>query len=259
VIWHSIRNFWSHNRNNILVQYFVQLILTTSNNLVWAIMMKFMKKFDVHAKAMDGVNQQSLVGGIASIVAVITVLFLIVSETSFYVKKDVVSRMQPDSVIGPEIVKFDLALDFDTFPCDKLEFAQEVTRGTIHQHVDPVLSLETGPRGVGCLFSTVIETDKVSGSVRIGSSEPIAPDTDTVVVLGGKPTKAPGDVETKKDNLHIGHTVKRILFKPPEDKSAADKFPEIKPPLIGVKPDISAESAIQHYAIQIVPTYHKGY
>jgi hypothetical protein len=150
------------------------------------------------------------------------------------------------------------AVDFDSIPCDKLEFTQEVTRGSVHQHVPPIIDKISGKDDVGCSFSTVVETDKVSGSIRIGLSGPFGtPSPDALLSPSKGATKAAE--ATPQGELNIAHTVRRMLFNPPEGKSAASRFPEVVAPLINQKPSgIIPSSAVHHYSMQIVPTYFKG-
>jgi len=68
-------------------------------------------RFDVHVKAVDGVNQKTILGACITLLSIVIVLVLVLSEISIFFKVDVISRMVADNTVGIESVR----LDFGTF------------------------------------------------------------------------------------------------------------------------------------------------
>jgi len=122
----------------------------------------------MHTKTIDGITQQTKMGALMTLMAILIVAFLLVYEVGDYLKKDVDSMMVIDSSIGHEAVRLEFDLLFYKVPCDKITFVQEATRGTIHTY-EPE-KVEKSPyadpsdeRIVGCQVSGWTVTDKVSG------------------------------------------------------------------------------------------------
>jgi hypothetical protein len=61
----------------------------------------------MHIKAVEGVNQQTLLGAFITLISTVLVLILLLSELSLFLKIDVVSRMVADNTVGLESVKLD--------------------------------------------------------------------------------------------------------------------------------------------------------
>jgi len=49
-----------------------------------------LKRFDIHVKTVEGVNQQTIVGALFTIFSTILIAVLILSEVSYFMKIDVV-------------------------------------------------------------------------------------------------------------------------------------------------------------------------
>jgi hypothetical protein len=64
-------------------------------------------RFDVHVKAVDGVNQKTILGACITLLSVVIVLVLVLSEISIVFKVDVISRMVADNTVGIESVRLD--------------------------------------------------------------------------------------------------------------------------------------------------------
>lgn len=65
------------------------------------------KRFDFHIKAVDGVNQKTILGAIITLLSTVLVIVLILSEISLFLKIDVISRMVADNTVGIESVRLD--------------------------------------------------------------------------------------------------------------------------------------------------------
>ena len=67
-------------------------------------------RFDVHVKAVDGVNQKTILGACITLLSVVIVLVLVLSEISIFFKVDVISRMVADNTVGIESVRLDYGI-----------------------------------------------------------------------------------------------------------------------------------------------------
>lgn len=126
----------------------------------------FSKKFDVHFKTKDDINQQgTVIGAFLTICSVLIVITLVFFEMSLFVQTDVVTRLVVDSSKGLEAVRIDVDLVFPKLTCDRLKFSQEVTRGNIHTFEINHMILETIDNG--CWIHGYIITDQVGGNFKL--------------------------------------------------------------------------------------------
>ena len=135
-----------------------------------------LKKFDVHTKTIDGVHdQQTVSGALITIFAVVIVFLLVTSEFAEYLKVDINDRMVPDSTVGVSDVTIEFDIEFLKTSCNRINFSQEVTRGTLHSH-QPENIVKEAIEGRSCWVHGSIVTDKVGGSFRfmIDKSDEIA-------------------------------------------------------------------------------------
>lgn len=201
-----------------------------------------LKRFDVHTKTIDGVNdQQTLSGAILTIVTVVLVILLILSEFSQYMHVGIEDRMVPDSSVGVEDVAIQFDIEFDKTPCDRINFSQEVTRGTLHSHQPDEIEKEV-LEGRSCWVHGKIVTDKVGGSFRFM----IDPAEETGVTVPGL-------------NLNdISHKINRLAFISADGKNIeeTEEDTEVAQPLTGQQSTVSEEIGVYQYQVQVVPTYH---
>mmetsp|Transcript_81220 Transcript_81220/g.159403 ORF Transcript_81220/g.159403 Transcript_81220/m.159403 type:complete len:304 (+) Transcript_81220:74-985(+) len=200
------------------------------------------KKFDIHVKAVDGVNQQTLLGAIITIISTILVSVLIFSEISYFMKVDVVSRMLTDKTAGIEAVRLEFDLQFYDVSCNRINFIQEVTRGTLHIHEPGLVEKFAIDDGItlGCHVRGSNLIDKVGGNFRFA----IEPATE-------------GQLNQPGFSSNYSHIVRNIAFVPTIGESAADKLPEIIDNLKNQNTLVPEGSAMYHYAVQVVPTQYK--
>lgn len=79
-----------------------------------------LKKFDVHIKAVDGVNQQTILGAIFTIITFILTILLIFSEIKLYLTKNSIHHMVVDQKGGLETVRLDFDFEFHAISCTGL-------------------------------------------------------------------------------------------------------------------------------------------
>lgn len=193
-----------------------------------------LKKFDIHIKTLDGVNQQTLFGAFVTVVTVVVVILLLVSEIRLFVNKELISHMIADTSAGVEAVKIEFDVEFLRMKCDKISFIQEITRGSVHSHEPDHVDRKSTVDNNGCNIFGSIVTDKVGGNFRFGLS-----------VLPDQP-----------EPLDISHKVNKIYFHP----SKADKIdsvPSISYPLHGQMSSVPIGVGIHQYVVQVVPTRFK--
>lgn len=206
------------------------------------------KKFDVHIKAVDGVNQQTVLGAALTLISTVLVLVLIMSEISVFNKVDVVSRMLADNTAGVESVKLEFDVNFFNAPCDKISYFQEVTRGTLHVHEPGTVEkfdLDDGTT-VGCHVRGSSLIDKVGGNFRFAVEQIAVPQSNT------PPNESPPNVPA-----NFSHIINRIAFVSTKGESALEKIPEVSHSLQDQVTIVPDNAAVYHYEVEVVPTQYK--
>ena len=80
--------------------------------------MQRLKKFDVHIKTVDGVNEQTVVGAVITLICVAVTVLLIVSEITLYMSKDMAHHMYVDQGgNGHDTVRVDFEFEFPKMTC----------------------------------------------------------------------------------------------------------------------------------------------
>lgn len=221
-------------------------------------MSKYFSRLDSHLKAVDGVNQQTIMGGCLTMVTVLLVIVLIFSEISLFLKIDTVSRMVKDTSDSVNSVKIAYDLEFTDVACSRISFMQEVTRGTVHMPLQ-----DEQPQGAiynrwavgrGCRLEGAIVTDKVGGNFRFNVLR-AATDAE------GKPVQAPAQVQAEGMDLFevlgkYDHKINFMKFLPTKwtvtaETDATTTLRHDAPVVVG------ADVAIYQYNLQVVPTQHK--
>ena len=200
-------------------------------------MFSSIKKFDIHVKAVDGVNQQTILGAVLTIISTILVGVLIFSEVSTFLKVDVVSRMLTDKTAGVESVKLEFDLQFYDISCNRINFIQEVTRGTVHIHEPGIVEKFAIDDGItlGCHVRGSNVIDKVGGNFRFAIE-----------------SAGPGTYNEPGRSANFSHIVRHIAFLPTQGASAADKLPELMENLRDQAISVPADTGVYHYAIQVL-------
>jgi len=210
-----------------------------------------LKRFDIHTKTIDGVNdQQTVVGAIITIITVLLVFVLVTSEVGQFMTINMEDRMIPDSTVGVEDVAIQFDITFDKTPCSKITFSQEVTRGTLHSHQPDEIEKEI-VEGRSCWVHGKILTDKVGGSFRFM----VEPDADgEVPPVPSIPGQPPANTLTHD----ISHKINRLAFIAADghniDETEEDK--ELAQPLTGQQSQVDGDIGVYQYHIQVVPTFH---
>lgn len=202
----------------------------------------WLKQFDINSKALDGVHQQTLLGGLLSIVAVFVVGYLVVLEIFTFSKIDVVSRMIIDKAPSSEAFKLAFDVTFPYIACDRLSFYQEATKGSVHifsAEKDGQIKkqpVDFGANSKGCTLTGQFEMDKVAGFFRFEVANAI-----------------PDFV-----NLNLSHSVNLLDF-------ISNKGAILDNTKIGVPRsfnrtllNVPRETAVYQYSLQIVPTQYKS-
>jgi hypothetical protein len=76
-----------------------------------------LKKFDVHVKTVEGVNQQTQIGALFTILTCIISFILFYSELKYYLSRENVHHMVIDQGNGQETVRLDFDFEFHAIPC----------------------------------------------------------------------------------------------------------------------------------------------
>lgn len=199
-----------------------------------------LKRFDAYTKSLDGVNQQTLMGALSTVVAVVLIGALLFSEVSYFQKINVVSRLEVDKGVGLEAVKVIFDISFPRVMCDRISFAQEVTRGSVHSKETPQISkvgiapLLNPTQMEGCRVSGFMVIDKLSGNFKFG-----------VPLLDNQP-------------LDLTHTINYISFLPTTGKLIPhEKIPDASSNITDLAVTAPADTGLFHYTVQVIPTQYK--
>ena len=201
-------------------------------------MISTFKKFDVHVKAVEGVNQQTILGACITLLSTVLIVVLILSEVSNFMKIDVVSRMLADHSAGVESVKLQFDLQFFQVPCDKIDFGQEVTRGTLHLHEPGTIEkfvLDDGVT-VGCHIRGSSVIDKVGGNFKFAIDQ----------------ASIPQNMPAGNFQANISHRINHVTFASTSGgESAMTRIPDFSHSLQNQDTLVEQDSAIYHYAVQV--------
>jgi hypothetical protein len=198
-----------------------------------------LKRFDIHSKAIDGVNQQTIFGALLTLVTTALVVVLVASEFSNFMQVETVSRMAVSQTSSIESIKLDFDVVFHQLGCDRFTFVQEVTRGTIHVH-EPI-EVEKEVIGAGCHVSGSFLTDKVTGNFRFGV----------------EPQGISNEQGQRAIDFDLSHSVNHLAFLPTNGKLANDKLPDLPTSIQRQMVVVPADSSIFQYSIQVVSTEYK--
>ena len=224
-----------------------------------------LSKFDVHSKAVDGVNQQTAIGAFVTLIAYCFITFLLYSEVNMRLKSNVVSRMVLDDSgssarISTTRIAFDV--EFYKLACDRITFAQEVTRGEHHNATSEILKVPILVMDEeSCRVHGSLVTDKVGGNFRFEVSALKAVSMRSLLE-GDKNLTAKQEIfdHTPPDISHkINHImfIERNLNSPNEDFATAATNHALSlesNPLNGQESAIPVGVGIHQYSIQVVPT-----
>jgi len=214
-----------------------------------------MKRFDVHVKTIDGVHQQTILGAVTTIVSVIIVNLLVISEVKQYLKKDIVNHMAMDNTVGVDAVKVYFDVHFHSIDCERLSLIQEITRGTLHEQSEVDLNKAPWPGSGGCRAYGQMSTDKVAGNFRfiIGRDSKSIEQTENFNQPGYDLIKPPD----------ISHTVNALTFIPTDQKNAALGYERMQhilknyKPLDGTRVEVTEGTGMYHYNVQVVQTEYR--
>ena len=179
-----------------------------------------LKKFDAHYKIADNVNEKTVIGAILSIISIILVLILIISEFRYYYQVNIQSLMITDSQAIHEPTLLDFKINFDQLKCSHINFIQDTTRGTLHTNQAEYFDKQDIANGEGCAVKGIIATDKIGGNFKIEYKN------DEVTKLREEKNVPQ---ELIKENLHkyleeinISHVIEYFFFHATDDKGQSD-------------------------------------
>ena len=175
------------------------------------------KKWDIFPKIQEEYAKSTKLGAMISILGLVMVLCLIVFEVRDYVKVDYDHKMVLDMGINDDSVKMDFQFELLNINCDKIEFSNEITKGTVHIF-SPEQILKQ-PSKTGCVVSGVILTDKVGGYLKFK----VLTDKKDIMPNKRAPPQSPQDIFGARltDSIvspDLSHTIKYFKFLPSSSK-----------------------------------------
>lgn len=230
----------------------------------------FVKRFDFHVKTIDGVTQQTLLGGFVTVIGAIIVVYLLLSELWIYNSTDLVTRMIADNTIGVESIRIEFDIEFPHVLCDKISFMQEVTRGDRHVHEPEFVrkdEMHDDHGASGCWVHGFTVTDKVAGNFRFAVQPEPAKDLSQDPALRNMPPGfgIGGGLHFEVFQFPVlpimTHKINTISFRPVDmdinHLIDQKKVPEVQFPLTETHTEMDHQDGIHHYALQMVPTHYK--
>ena len=243
-----------------------------------------LKKFDVHSKAVDGVNEQTAIGALVTFIMYGFIGFLLYSEVSVRSDSDIVSRMVLDasgSARRIQTTKIEFDVDFHKIACDRIQFTQEVTRGEHHGDPTKTDAINLVPMVSenieSChVFGTLV-TDKVGGNFRFEIAEleseakaiaaakdtsPEAMEARRILFPGGpeSPIMVPPDISHKINHILFLENHSNGIIDQVASGAAYDNMLKLESrPLNGQDCQVPLGIGIHQYSIQVVPTTYMSY
>lgn len=187
------------------------------------------KKFDIHTKAQEGVNQKTLIGALLTVITFFLVMGLLVTEITAFLKVDVASRMIVDNTKEVDTIEIDFSIVYPSIPCDKLTFTQEITKGTLHMQLNPDVSKT--PLQDGCSVKGIVKTEKIGGNLLFAIPE--------------------------SENFDLSHRVEYLNFESSRGPSAQSKLPDVPPYWKNSLVSAPESTVIYQHTVQVVPTQYK--
>jgi hypothetical protein len=76
-----------------------------------------LKRFDVHRKTADGVNDRTIPGALLTIATIVIIVYLLCTNVAEYMQTEETSRMILDSSVGVEDVQIIFSVSFHSVSC----------------------------------------------------------------------------------------------------------------------------------------------
>ncbi len=203
-----------------------------------------MRTFDSHVKAVDGVQERTMVGGVITLSGLAIMLMLLLYEFLLS-SPELEHHMSVDSPGGSaQDAKVDIRLHI-TFPhlaCDGVNLDFEATRGDAA--FDPVSEIKKRDAGDGgCSFQGHIVVAKVGGTLKFGVKG-----HDSLLQIGGFLLNAPNFMSGEKAP-NISHVVHELAF--------GRKERGMTNPLDGVTNALTDGLGQYQYTIKVIPTVYR--
>jgi Endoplasmic reticulum vesicle transporter/Endoplasmic Reticulum-Golgi Intermediate Compartment (ERGIC) len=218
-------------------------------------MWRALAKYDTFARSKAHVQQRTIFGGILSTVSVILMVWLLISEFSYFRSTRVEEHLIVDRAPGRRIVEVSLEIDFFGVPCKDAELRLEDSKGAplddVHISVSHVpldqhgifavtagVNPDTAP---GCKVVGVISMHGIAGNFHIAPGRGHGPGH----MFGGGPfgfAFAPADFQS----FNASHVIRRLAF--------GKSFPGQLAPLDGVEGHLPRLGSQFQYHLKVVPT-----
>jgi len=210
-------------------------------------MADWLKKFDVHVKALDGVRKRTLPGAILTLASSTFIVLLCFSELLVFSSVKTVHHMTVDSAAAEQqSVRISLHATFPHLACDSMNLEVEATRGD--PTMDVVNSIVKTPVGEGgCSLKGELVVGKVGGNFHISTGMAGLPNSPVLQLSSGlmSATSLMGHFQ----GVNMSHTIHHLSFGP--------DFPGRSNPLEEVTNVVSTDVGQYQFHIKVIPTVYK--
>ena len=130
-------------------------------------------RFDLHAKAIEGSQKQSLVGAAITIVSALVMLSLFCTELQFYTTTSIKNRLYVDVARGKNQIRVNLNLSFPELACDAVHLDVEDAKGQKTLNADRMGTLHKHPLfgGERHLAETLVRTAADAALLKAQAAE----------------------------------------------------------------------------------------
>ena len=130
-------------------------------------------RFDLHAKAIEGSQKQSLVGAAITIVSALVMLSLFCTELQFYTTTSIKNRLYVDVARGKNQIRVNLNLSFPELACDAVHLDVEDAKGQKTLNADRMGTLHKHPLfgGERHLAETLVRTAADAALLKAQATE----------------------------------------------------------------------------------------
>lgn len=231
-----------------------------------------LSRFDIHSKAVDGVNQQTAIGAFVTVIMYCLITYLVYTEVTLRTQNNLVSRMVLDasgSARRESSTRIEFDVDFYEVSCDRLTFAQEITRGEHHNATSQIAKVASGSgKNERCRMHGSLVTDKVGGNFRFEvTALKVHVKVKTNGTAADKAAEAAEQAIYDQTPPNISHKINRIVFveigsdadsQKVDSHALSSNFPDLENhPLNGQESLVPLGIGLQQYSIQVVPTTYR--
>ncbi|EQC41387.1 hypothetical protein SDRG_01358 [Saprolegnia diclina VS20] len=195
-------------------------------------MLQRLRQYDVYTKGVEGIQERTTSGAIITLVSLVVVLLLFLSELGIYTTTEVVNRMYVDIDPQDTIMHVEVDITFLHEPCTDVAMDASDTKGNREVIVkSDVIAYPLENSEEGCRFTGYVDVQKTAGDINFAHEGSLNMFTFLEFL-----------------DFNSSHIVHSLRFGP--------SIPEMINPLENVHKVVVENFKIYKYGISIVPTQY---